>query len=125
VFKLNGNKKKQDTLSIWISRDNFEQFFTDENSNANGVRIYLGITGKYKGENGDPDYECKAGYHNQTNLIFVPTTSDGQEPTVSNSRNMTLNTDKSTLVVLGGRIDDDHDLCPPAPDGSDICSELI
>jgi hypothetical protein len=124
VFKLNENKKKLDTLSVWISRDNYESFFNDENQNANGVRIYLGVTGKYKGEDGDSDYECKPRCHNQTNLIFVPTTSNGQDPTVSKSRNMILNTDKSTLVVLCGRIDDDHDLCPHAPDGSNNFAEI-
>jgi hypothetical protein len=37
---------------------------------------------------------------------------------------MILNTDKSTLVVLCGRIDDDHDLCPHAPDGSNNFAEI-
>lgn len=125
--------EKFDTKSVWISKKVLLDYLIFDNPMSTGVRIYFGVTGKYK----DVNYDCKDGYENQTNLILVATTSPNNElPTMANSSNIILNNlinsldaeeeNKAFLITSGeGMALDDHDLCPPAPDGSRNCSELV
>jgi hypothetical protein len=117
--------KKDDTLSVWISKDNILQFFEGNNSAADGLRIYFGVAGNYK-HSGETDVNCDPKYINQTNLVFVPTLStETGAPTMTNSVNYIDKNNHATSLSSGlGDIEDEFDMCPPET-ASHKCPEII
>ncbi|OAQ37931.1 hypothetical protein A5893_16295 [Pedobacter psychrophilus] len=105
---------KDDTESVWISRDEMVEFLK-ANENATGIRIYFGSTGVIE------DYRCRSGYENQTNLILVPTiVQPGKKNIMVYNDNFKLNNDKflndGEVFVFGGEEgygEDDYEICPP------------
>ena len=128
-------KPKDDTNSVWVSKEYMLDFFENRNPSATGLRIYLGAIGnfshlRYDETNNSHVKKCL----NQTNLIFVATeVPNGDKPTMANSINMIvnkkmlnqeeINLNDDTISFFGDErmADDEHEICPPPSGG---CQEI-
>lgn len=129
---------KDDTNSVWLSKEYLRKFLYDLNPNSTGLRIYLGVTGiyddvKYPDANKPEQVAHVKKYMNQTNLIFVATQSPaGTNPTMNNSINMITNKkglsekdlseESNTIILIGeGMAHNEMDMCPPG----NKCEEIL
>lgn len=106
-------EKREDTTSIWLSKDTLDTLFKD-NPTANGLRIYLGVAGNYKVDN--DSYNSTENHLGQTTLIFVTTHSKENPPTMGSSVDLLDDTYIPKFDDdLGNSGLNDSDLCPPPP----------
>ena len=137
-IKDSDGSPKDDTDSVWLSKEYLRKFLYDLNPNSTGLRIYLGVTGsyddvKYPDVNKPDQVAHVKKYMNQTNLIFVATQSPaGTNPTMSNSTNLITNKEDSsekdlseeskTIILIGeGMAHNEMDMCPPGKQ----CEEIL
>ena len=137
-IKDSDGSAKDDTNSVWLSKEYLRKFLYDLNPNSTGLRIYLGVTGiyddvKYPDVNKPDQVAHVKKYMNQTNLIFVATQSPaGTDPTMSNSTNLITNKEdlsekdlseeSNTIILIGeGMAHNEMDMCPPGKQ----CEEIL
>ena len=137
-IKDSDGSTKDDTNSVWLSKEYLRKFLYDLNPNSTGLRIYLGVTSiyddvKYPDANKPEQIAHVKKYMNQTNLIFVATQSPaGTDPTMNNSINMITNkkglsenhliSENNAIILTGEEMaHNEMDMCPPG----NQCEEIL